>query len=562
MNSSPSFDPRLHLRFIGPRVAALLAAGAAAGLLLGAVEIGFAYSLQSFLAALGLLGNAASAVPAWLPHDGMKVVLALVAFFGVARGLLQAFYTFLQNVTMEEAQLLHRSRILSWALHGESASSSHVTAMFNQRAMSTASTVYSIQGLAVQLTMAALLATALLAISAPVTLSAAAAMLLFAPILLWGDRRIKDVSADSITHWDRTNSRLLMSIRNLLLLQICGMQDREEALAQDSLRAYVGKMYRFFLLVSLKLAVPQIAGPLIGCLIAVVSQRRGLMSAGALISYFYLFQRLIQSFTAVNQGVSALIFGLPHYRALFGWWSRMETAAEAAPAVPAVPAPPERTSIGWRLEGVRFSYPLASEPAIDGLDLAVEPGSTVVVTGPSGAGKSTLLGLLLGNLRPQAGEISAVYDERERPLEGCRSWLLPRVGYVGPESFLLEGTILQNITYGLSASVPRADIDNALRQAECQFVSSLPLGVEHPLTEQGQGLSAGQKQRISLARALLRKPSVLILDEATSNLDMETEARLVDTLARLKGSMTIVAVTHRRELLRIADKHLELTAGA
>ncbi|PIR18664.1 MAG: hypothetical protein COV48_06290, partial [Elusimicrobia bacterium CG11_big_fil_rev_8_21_14_0_20_64_6] len=315
---------RRHLRFIGRRVAALLAGGATAGLVLGVVEIGFAYSLQAFLAALGVLSLDAASLPSWLPRGGMRTALSLVAFFGVTRGLLQAVQNFLQSVTMEEAQLLQRSRILRWALHGESASSSRVASMFNQRAMVTASTIYSVQGLVVQLTVGALLAAALLAISPLVTLAAAAAMLLFAPLLLWADRRIKDVSADSIAHWDRTNSRLLMSIRNLLLLQICGMQAREEALAQDSLRSYVRKMYRFYTLTSMKMAAPQIAGPLLGCLIAVVSQRRGLMAPAALISYFYLFQRLIQAFTSVNQNMSALIFGLPHYRELFGWWSLAE----------------------------------------------------------------------------------------------------------------------------------------------------------------------------------------------------------------------------------------------
>ena len=553
---------RDHLRFIGRRVALLLAASAGTGLLLGFVEVGFAYSLQAFLFALGLIGEAAAALPRWLPHGSLHTVALLVAALGVARGLLQGVYYFIQNVTMEEEQLLQRSRILRWALHGESASSSHVTAMFNQRAMSTASAVYSVQGLAVQLSMAALLTGTLLVMAPLVTVSAAASLALFAPLLLWGDRRIKEVSAESIAHWDKTNSRLLMSIRNLLLLQICGMQQREEALAQESLRSYVAKMYRFFLLTALKMGLPQVAGPLLVCLIAVISQRRGLMPAGALIGYFYLFLRLIQAFTAANQAVSALVFGMPHYDAMFAWWRTMEGGAPSTPAAAAAGAVPPHARIGWKLAGVGFSYPLASQAALSNLTLSIQPGSTVVVTGPSGAGKSTLLGLLLGNLRPQSGTVAAVFEGRELPLEQCRSWLLPRVGYVGPESFLLEGTIAMNIAYGLTEKVSREELEQALKLTECHFVFSLPLGLEHPLTEQGQGLSAGQKQRLSLARALLRKPTVLILDEATSNLDMDTEARLVDTLARLKGSMTIVAVTHRRELLRIADQHLELDAAA
>ena len=95
----------------------------------------------------------------------------------------------------------------------------------------------------------------------------------------------------------------------------------------------------------------------------------------------------------------------------------------------------------------------------------------------------------------------------------------------------------------------------ALNLANCAFVSRLDKGLEHGLTEQGEGLSAGQKQRLALARALLRKPNVLILDEATSNLDIHSEESLVKTFEQLKGKVTIIAVTHREALLRIADQH-------
>jgi len=94
------------------------------------------------------------------------------------------------------------------------------------------------------------------------------------------------------------------------------------------------------------------------------------------------------------------------------------------------------------------------------------------------------------------------------------------------------------------------------------FVFNLPGKLSYRLTEQGQGLSAGQKQRLALARALLRNPKALVLDEATSNLDSITEMKLVETFKQLKGSVTLVAVTHRLELLRIADQHLELSDEA
>ena len=132
------------------------------------------------------------------------------------------------------------------------------------------------------------------------------------------------------------------------------------------------------------------------------------------------------------------------------------------------------------------------------------------------------------------------------------------VGYVGLETFLREGTILENITYGLKQSPTEEEIQDCLVRSECQFIFDMPQGYHHIISEQGHGLSAGQKQRLGLARALLRRPSVLVLDEATSNLDSKTELSLVQSLMKLKGSLTIVAVTHRGALVTAADKTLEL----
>ena len=136
--------------------------------------------------------------------------------------------------------------------------------------------------------------------------------------------------------------------------------------------------------------------------------------------------------------------------------------------------------------------------------------------------------------------------------------LLANIGYVGPESFLIEGTIRSNLIYGLEREPSPAEIECALALADCSFIATLPDGLEHPLTFLETGLSAGQKQRLSLARALLRNPRALILDEATSNLDLDTEKKLVETLQRLKGRVTLIVATHRTALLALADQHLNL----
>lgn len=549
---------KTHAGFIGSKVVIRLTVSVAAGLSLGLIEIVFAYGLQSFLIVIGALNRGNAALPSWLPSLDLKGTIGLICAVGLIRGILIGLNYYFQGSAYEEFLYAVRSRLLNWALNSDSASTSEVTTLFNARSVGAASAIYSCQGLLVQAPIILLLSGALLAISPMLTLSACLALLVLAPPMLWLDVRIKQISAVTIGDWDRANTRLVMSIKNLLLLQIYGMQQEEDRVAQESLFRYRSGAIRHYSLAAVKIAAPQIVGLLVLCLIALVAKNRSLLAPGVLASYFYIFLRLIQTFAAANQAYSALIFSVPHYELLINWWERSKR--NLAPRSTESGNLLGGFAVGWRLDDITLRYSESAPPVFSKFNAHLRPGQTTVVTGASGTGKSTLLGILLGNLKPTEGAVEVLLaDGRGIPLERCRTELLRRVGYVGPESFLIEGTVLENLVYGVPRIPTKDEIDAVLRLAECQFLSTLPNGLDHRLTEQGQGLSAGQKQRLSLARALLRQPTVLILDEATSNLDMETEVRLVDTLAHLKGSMTIVAVTHRTELLRIADEHLELS---
>jgi ABC-type bacteriocin/lantibiotic exporter with double-glycine peptidase domain len=244
---------------------------------------------------------------------------------------------------------------------------------------------------------------------------------------------------------------------------------------------------------------------------------------------------------------------------LLDWWSRARLASAPQESRTYAPPPALRGPIGWEFRDVAFSFPGANAPTLSGLSFSIPSGAAAAVTGASGAGKSTVLNLLLGVLSPGGGEVNLLNERGETaPLRDVRAALLPCVGYVGPESFMVEGTVRENLVYGLSRACSDEELQRVLDRAQCQFVRDLPRGLEHELTDQGQGLSAGQKQRLSLARALLKNPRVLVLDEPTSNLDAETERRLVDVLRTLKGQMTIVAATHSPAVIALADRLIPL----
>lgn len=532
-----------------------LAFGVFIGLLLCAVEVAFAFTLQAFLTQAGVMAEQAARLPGPLAALGWRQVLALTFGLGAARSGLNWLQVYLQGAVHEGFRYRLRRRLLAWVFSGRSASTSQVMNLFNARAEAAGLSLANAQTLAIQATAALLIGLYLLALAPRLTLLLAGSLLVLLPPLRWADRRAKEAGGHVAGDWERTTHRLVVSIKNLLLIQIYGTQGQEEAAAQESLRKHRDHTLAFYRVTGFAVAAPQIVGLAMICLAMVWLGGQAVAAPGLWVTYFYLFLRLLQTFSTINQSFATVRGAWPQVAPLAEWWSRHGAEESAAPPAAAVaPTAP----VGWRLSGVTYAYPDAPAPVLKDFDLRVEPGSVVVLTGASGSGKSTLLGVMLGGLKPEAGAVELWHDgEAPRPLSGT----VGSVGYVGPESFLIEGTLRQNLLYGLRGSPSASELQEALDKAECGFVASLPKGLDHPLTEQGEGLSAGQKQRLGLARALLRKPKVLVLDEATANLDADTEAKLVATLEKLKGGMTIIAASHREALLRIADQHIRLGAA-
>ncbi|MFF1547258.1 thiol reductant ABC exporter subunit CydD [Streptomyces sp. NPDC058291] len=234
-------------------------------------------------------------------------------------------------------------------------------------------------------------------------------------------------------------------------------------------------------------------------------------------------------------------------------------AAEEIFAVLETPVPASGTVAvtegGVAFEAVTVRYPGRSGDAVSGVSLTVGPGETVALTGPSGVGKSTLLHALLGFVRPDEGRVLAGgVDLAQADLEQWRS----RIAWVPQRPHLYAGTIAENVRLAR----PEAD-DASLRRAladagALEFVDALPAGADTVLGEDGAGLSAGQRQRLALARAFLADRPVLLLDEPTAALDGETEAEVVAAVRRLAAGRTVLLVVHRPALLAVADRVVRL----
>jgi ATP-binding cassette, subfamily C, bacterial CydC len=231
------------------------------------------------------------------------------------------------------------------------------------------------------------------------------------------------------------------------------------------------------------------------------------------------------------------------------------TTEQAAVQDPPEPAPAPAWPFAIALEGVRARYPRGRRPALDGLDLRLEPGDRVAIVGPSGAGKTTITNLLLRFLDPEQGRVTlAGRDLREYRQADIRR----TIALAGQDSHLFTASIRDNVALA-RPDASDSETEQALRRARIwDWVRRLPAGLDTTVGEQGRQLSGGQRQRIVLARALLAGAPVLVLDEPTAHLDPSTATELMRDVFATLHDQTVLLITHRTEGLEHVDRVVAL----
>ena len=212
-----------------------------------------------------------------------------------------------------------------------------------------------------------------------------------------------------------------------------------------------------------------------------------------------------------------------------------------------------------RVEHMEFSYPNVDEPVLKDVSVTIPKNASVAFIGPSGAGKTTFVDLILGVLTPQKGVIKADDTDIQTALRGWHD----KIGYIPQTIYMLDDTIRNNIAFGANDNIDDEKIWEVLRQAQLdEFVREMEDGLDTVIGEAGVRISGGQRQRIGIARALYRRPEILVLDEATSALDNETEAAVMEAIDSLQGKMTMLIIAHRLSTIRNCDIVYKVENGA
>ncbi len=278
----------------------------------------------------------------------------------------------------------------------------------------------------------------------------------------------------------------------------------------------------------------------------------GTLSSGEFVTFILLTQRFIWPMAQFGQIINMYQRARASSERIFGLMDEPSRIEED-------PAADELTVDDGDVvyDDVTFGYEEA-ETIIEDVSFEVEGGDTLALVGPTGAGKSTVLKLLL-----------RMYDVNEGAIEidgtDLRDVTIPSlrrsIGYVSQETFLFYGTVKENITYG-TFDADEAEIEEAAKMAEAhEFIQNLPDGYDTDIGERGVKLSGGQRQRISIARAILKDPEILILDEATSDVDTETEMLIQRSLDKLTADRTTFAIAHRLSTIKDADQIVVLEDG-
>ncbi|QIK82813.1 thiol reductant ABC exporter subunit CydC [Sanguibacter sp. HDW7] len=291
----------------------------------------------------------------------------------------------------------------------------------------------------------------------------------------------------------------------------------------------------------------------------------GLVAAGSLgwpelVTAIALVLGLFPALTGVEEFVADLDQAFASARRLFEITDAPPATADPADPVALAPATGGRAV---RFEGVRFAYPAPDDaraltPALDGIDLDLAAGSTTALVGASGAGKSTVVQMLLRAFDPDVGRVALDgTDVRDLTLADLRA----QVALVPQRPYLFHATLRENLLLARPAATD-AELADALARARLtDVVEGLPQGLDTRVGEHGTRLSGGQRQRVAIARAFLQDAPVLVLDEATSQLDATTQAGITAALAELAAGRTVVQIAHRLETVRHADRIVVLDAG-
>lgn len=512
-------------------------------------ELGVAGFIQIFLQVTGLT---AIKLPSWLEEYAELITLESTIAFLILLGLLRSvsqYFTNQSSLAVRELTNAHlRSQCSTELLRPKFTKflrNAEVVTRFNEIFPKAGVFIYHLNRIFVLGIQCTALVAGMLVIAWREALISMSFLLLIAATMYLLNRHLKTITKDLPKISKELNASIERVVKNFIFVRISRTEALEQQKLSSGIGLYLDKQMKAGALTNSSASLAPFLGIVMIAIDILLSQKYLNTPPETLLAFLYLFIRFVQQLAVIVNDYGYAHSHLPHFNAADLFLDSLASTTTSRPAADSDLnysesfAPALAPEILFK--GVSFRWP-SGPTIIDDFDLHLPRGRSIGIFGKSGSGKSTLLMMALGILEPHKGKILV---GKLSPQEYYDSSYL-NTGYVGVESFLVSGSIRSNLEYGLHRRASDQEIKGALQGASLwDEVCGLSGGIDHVLGDHGAGLSSGQKQRLAFARALLKKPSLLILDEATSNLDLGTEADLIKALEQLRGKTTVLLVSHR-----------------
>lgn len=373
---------------------------------------------------------------------------------------------------------------------------------------------------------------------------------------------------------DRLYKSLKRILENLLLIRFCKLENFENKNVSNILINYLKRIRKSNALSLFSENIPTLLGSVVIAVLFIMQLSEHTIAPELFLAFVYLFVRFVQCLSQVVSFASLSVMNYPYFIAAYRYYQELpqdkilgfDKALLEECLI--VNTPNEKQG---NMDHIELFPSLSDAPIIEAnslcygyednkyifnqLSFKISSGSQCVIVGPSGVGKSTLLNLIVGELQPLNGEVSI------NGMQSSRFFDLHShdAAYAGPEPLLFEGALRDNLLYGLNRIVTDDEIKAVLKSLGLgDWLSTFGGDLTIPLGPEGFATSSGQAQRLSIARAIIRKPKLLILDEVTANLDLASEKLVLDLLEDLKVYTTVIIVTHSYAMMQNADLVLNL----
>lgn len=536
-------------KFLGGKVVSLTVASIFLGISWFGVESTLLIVLQALLRSLGFQNTTIVSIPDSFPSD-FKMVLVLLLFYGILRAILMGLNRFLPSYVCQvfiREQRRRLARIAMFSEHGRTNSS--LVDDFNENVTKAGFFLENFASLVVNIVSLVLLLFLCLRQSPTESIVSFGFLALCVPFVRIANKMINSYGNRIREQWNLASNNFQLTLKNIFFIKIHRLEMDKMADLDSCLDEYLLGYKRYGLWSALVSALPFFIGVLVVCVVALVYYYRQYSAETNFLAFIYLFIRCAQSASSVSSAMSGLVFHFPFFKQLkasFDELSVVELSAQSSG-----PDIPFSNGINIILDSVSFAYD--NQVVIPKINFSAKTHDVILIKGKSGSGKSTFLKLVLGVTSPKTGSIlinDIPPDVFFRKYRGS-------IGYVGTEPYLLPGTLRDNLLAGNDREVTKEEILDVLTDVG---LSCLIQRLDEELLDDA-AFSTGQKQRVSFARAFLRKPSIMILDEATANVDSETESLMLRMVQKLTSNALIFIVSHRNSFDAVSTQCLHFRDG-